>query len=143
MEKTREYYEGLDKRTTEYKEWKESQEVEVSHNIGDKVEAVLEATGIAKVVKWIAGDDCNCHERKAKLNAMFTYKVLCLNEEEFNYLDEFFKRNPNTIQPSEYKAMSVIASRVTNKRIDSSMSCGGCVRGVVKQLRQIYETYEA
>ena len=84
MEQNREYYESLDKRTTEYKEWKESQTVEVSKNIGDKVESFLEATGISKVVKFLAGEDCGCDERKAKLNAMFTFKVNCLNEEEFN-----------------------------------------------------------
>ena len=52
MEKNREYYESLDKRSKEYREWKESQTVEVSQNIGDKVESFLEATGISKVVNF-------------------------------------------------------------------------------------------
>jgi len=143
MEKDREYYENLDKRTNEYKAWKSSQEIEVSYGVGDKVEAVLEATGISKVVKWIAGDDCGCDERKAKLNSMFGYTVSCLTEDEHSYLDTFFKGNPYEIQPSEYIKITQIASRVLNKRIDASMGCGGCVRGVVKQMKQIYESYEA
>ena len=118
MEKNREYYESLDKRSKEYREWKESQTVEVSKNIGDKVESFLEATGISKVVKFLAGEDCGCDERKAKLNAMFTFKVNCLNEEEFNYLDEFFTRNPSQVKPSEYNVITKIASRVLNKRIE-------------------------
>jgi len=149
----------MDKRTKAYKEsikevevshnehirkQKESiKEVEVSHNIGGRVESLLEATGIAKVVKFLSGYDCGCDERKKKLNAMFTYKVNCLNEEEFTYLDEFFKGNPSSVQPSQYREVTKIASRVLNKRIEPSMGCGGCVRDVVKQMKQIYETYEA
>ncbi|MDB0059685.1 hypothetical protein N9F18_00860 [bacterium] len=142
MEENKEYYESLDKRTNEYKQWKESQTVKVSHKIGDKVESILEATGISKLVKFIAGEDCNCAERKAKLNDMFGYTVLCLTEDEHNYLDNFFTGNPQEIQPSEYIKITSIASRVLNKRIDASMGCGGCVRGVVKQMKQIYESYE-
>ena len=131
----------MDKRTKAYKE--SIKEVEVSHNIGDKVESFLEATGIAKVVKFLAGEDCGCDERKNKLNAMFTFKVNCLNESEFNYLDGFFSRNPSSVQPSEYKKITEIASRVLNKKIEPTMGCGGCVRDVVKQMKQVYETYEA
>ena len=130
----------MDKRTKAYKD--SIKEVEVSYNVGDKVESILEATGISKLVKFIAGEDCNCAERKAKLNDMFGYTVLCLTEDEHSYLDNFFKGNPQEIQPSEYIKITSIASRVLNKRIDASMGCGGCVRGVVKQMKQIYESYE-
>lgn len=119
----------------------EEEFIEVSSNVGDKVESFLEATGIAKAVKFLAGEDCGCDERKAKLNALFTYKVLCLNEEEYDYLDEFFKANHHTILPSQYREITKIASRILNKRVDASMGCGGCVRGIVKQMKQIYETY--
>ena len=44
-----------------------------SEGLGDTIEKFTEATGIKKVVKWIAGDDCGCEERKAKLNALFRY----------------------------------------------------------------------
>ena len=69
MEKNKEYYESLDKRTKEYKDYVASQ----SQGLGDDIEKVLEATGIAKVAKAILGDDCGCDERKKKLNNMFPY----------------------------------------------------------------------
>jgi len=60
-----------------------------SQGLGDTVEKVLEATGIAKVAKFILGEDCGCDERKAKLNAMFpNRKPECLTEAEFNYLTD-------------------------------------------------------
>ena len=67
MKKSKEYYESLDKRTKEYKDYKASQ----SQGLGDDVEKVLESTGIAKLAKAILGDDCGCEERKKKLNNMF------------------------------------------------------------------------
>ena len=71
MEKDLEYYENLDKRTKEYKEWKANKEKEdeaSSKGLGDSVEKVLKATGVSDVVKFIAGEDCGCDERKEKLN---------------------------------------------------------------------------
>ena len=51
----------MDKRTKEYKEWLKNQE---SEGLGDVVENVLEKTGIAKVAKFLRGEDCGCDERK-------------------------------------------------------------------------------
>ena len=83
-----------DKRTREYKEWKakfEEQQKEESKGLGDTVEKFTEATGIKKIVKAIAGEDCGCDERKAKLNKLVTYKVVnCLEEDEYNYLQGLF-----------------------------------------------------
>ena len=57
--------------------------------LGDTIEQITEATGIKKLVKFIAGDDCGCKERKEKLNALFPYhKPECLTEDEYNYLTE-------------------------------------------------------
>jgi hypothetical protein len=82
MEKSKEYYENLDKRTKEYKEWKANFEEineETSEGLGDTIEKVTEATGIKKLVKFIAGDDCGCDDRKEKLNKLFPYnKPECL-----------------------------------------------------------------
>lgn len=133
----------MDKRTKEYKDSIKEETVEISSNVGDKVETFLEKTGIAKVVKFLAGEDCGCDDRKKKLNAMFTFKVNCLEEDEFNYLDTFFKGNPSVVQPSEYVRICKIAGRVTNRIITPSMGCTGCVQTVVKQMKQIFDTYEA
>ena len=147
--RTKAYKDSVKKQTPKYEEREEleakliEKHTEVSHKVGDKLESLLKKTGIDKVVKFLAGEDCGCDERKAKLNAMFTYSVNCLNEDEFTYLDKFFKRNPSEVQPSEYIKITKIAGRVTNRVIDSSMGCSGCVRKVVTQMKQIYDTYEA
>ena len=45
----------------------------LSKGLGDTIEKVTEATGIKKVVKWLAGEDCGCDARKEKLNKLFKY----------------------------------------------------------------------
>ena len=34
-----------------------------SRGLGDDLEKLFEKTGIAKAVKWIAGEDCGCERR--------------------------------------------------------------------------------
>ena len=105
MEKSNEYYENLDKRTKEYKEWKErfdDANEETSSGLGDTIEKVTQATGIKKLVKFIAGDDCGCDDRKAKLNKIFPYnKPEYLEENEYNYLADFFSKPKTMIKPDE------------------------------------------
>ena len=71
-----------DKRSKEYREWKEKHAA-ASGGVGDTVEKITTATGIKKAVKFLAGEDCGCDERKEKLNALYSYhKPNCLTEEE-------------------------------------------------------------
>src|SRR5210317_2009078 len=94
-EENQEYYENLDKRTKEYKtyaEWKANREA-ASEGLGDSIEKITEATGIKAAVKFLAGEDCGCDERKEKLNEMFGYRnPECLLEEEHDYLKELFSK---------------------------------------------------
>ncbi len=153
MEKNREYYESLDRRTTEYKEWKESQTVEVSQGFGDTVEKVFKATGIKKLVESIFGDDCtSCDERRKKLNAILPYAInKLLTEDEYNYLAELFnthkkldgKNFSGKFNPSSYKRAVDILSRIRGVKPDYSTGCGSCVRDNLNTLYQVYETYEA
>ena len=97
MEKDKEYYQNLDKRTSEYKRYKKRQRAK-SKGLGDTVKKATKATGIDKAVKFVAGEDCGCDERQEKLNNFFSYDVPeCLTEEEFNYLQRFFKNEPIVI----------------------------------------------
>ena len=172
MIKDQEYYEALDKRTKEYKEWMESQTIEPhkeaeqsntvpydeiviqeptwtststqnkpSEGLGDTLEKVFKATKIDRLVKFIAGEDCGCDERKKKLNEMFQYraKPLCLNEDEYIFLLEFFKSNPTEIKPSEQKVMQKIYERVFNLRMQEF--CDGCIKTMVSKMKQVYEAY--
>lgn len=112
-----------------------------AQGLGDTIEKVTEATGIKAVVKFIMGEDCGCEERKAKLNAMFPYtKPKCLTEDEYNYLDAFYKANKNIIKPSEQLALLNIFNRVFSQRQEPS-SCASCVKEMITKLKRVYEEY--
>ena len=114
----------------------------IKEGLGDVVEKITEKTGIKKVVKAVAGDDCGCSERKAALNKLFKFKVECLDKYEYEILDEFYSKNPQVIKPSEWRRLAVIGRRIFNQTISNDMGCGGCVRELVKKLQRVYETYE-
>ena len=109
--------------------------------LGDTVEQVLEATGIAKVAKFVLGEDCNCQERKKKLNEWFPYRQPeCLTEEEYNWLTETRILEQDTFKPSEVTRIREIYSRVMKVRLEPS-SCASCFREIVFNLRKIYNAY--
>ena len=113
-----------------------------SKGLGDTVEKVLEATGIAKVAKWLLGEDCKCDERKAKLNELFPYKkMLCLEENEFTYLDEWFSKNTDIVRPIEQIELFKIHSRVFQVRNELT-SCPSCVAERITDLRIVYNQYK-
>jgi hypothetical protein len=109
--------------------------------LGDTVEQVLEATGVAKIAKWVLGEDCGCDKRKEKLNQMFPYrKINCLTEDEYVILDTFFSKNTIEINPSDQHALLKVYNRVLNVKQEPT-SCGSCWRDIVMQLRKIYNEY--
>ena len=132
--------EPKDKRTKAYKEWKANQEKE-SKGLGDTIAKITKATGIDKAVKFIAGEDCGCDERKEILNKMFPYRrPNCLTETEYTTLTEFFKRNPTQVSKSDQLTLLKISNRVFNERKQPS-SCSSCVRGMVQRLKRLYNEY--
>lgn len=116
-------------------------EIEASKGLGDTVEKVFKATGIDKVVKFIAGNDCGCDERKEKLNKLFPYnKPNCLEENEYNYLTDFFSKKTDQITPLEQLELLKIYNRVFNTKHEPT-TCSSCWRDYLKQLKQIHEEY--
>jgi|SRR5690554_5907967 len=124
MSKSEEYYKNLDKRTKEYKEWKESQ----SKGLGDVVEDITKATGIKKVV----GDCKGCEERKEKLNNLSERikRILRIskpnqfNEEQAAQWDAFMNRdNKDTITMEQQQLIVNIAKDILNMSIKP---CGDC-----------------
>jgi hypothetical protein len=112
-----------------------------SKGLGDTIAKITKATGIDKVVKFIAGEDCGCDERKEKLNKLFPYaKPLCLTEDEFNTLDVYFKQNTETLTSDEQISLIAINNRVLSQRLTFS-SCSSCLRDLVGKLRVIYNEY--
>lgn len=143
-EENQEYYENLDKRTKEYKsyaEWKANQEA-ASEGLGDSIEKITEATGIKAAVKFLAGEDCGCSERRDKLNKLFNYsKPECLTEDEYNYLADFYSQQKNVLTGMEKQQLLLIYNRVfrANKRMTS---CSACLRSIYNKLKQYFESYQ-
>ena len=118
-----------------------SDEVNVSKGLGDTIEKITTATGIKALVKFIAGDDCGCDERKEKLNKIFPYKKpLCLMEDEYNYLTEFFEKNKTSIKPTEQTVLLKIYNRVFQTRNEPS-TCTSCWITILRELKQIHNEY--
>lgn len=109
--------------------------------LGDTIEQVLEVTKIAKVAKWILGEDCGCEERKEKLNKLFPYaKPKCLTEDEHTYLTESKVLDKNILIPSEQRELLTIYNRVFSQRMQPT-SCGSCLREVVNGLKSVLNEY--
>ena len=112
-----------------------------AQGLGDTVEQITKATGIDKLVKFIAGEDCNCDKRKEKLNKMFPYfKPLCLDEDEYNELTEFFNGRTSQINPSKQKKLLLIYNRVLNQKQEPT-TCSDCWRDIINKLRKVYNEY--
>lgn len=87
-----------------------------SKGLGDDVEKVLEATGIKKLVKFIAGEDCGCDERKDLLNKIFPYKQpKCLTEQEYTRLKDW-DRLGNALKPMDQIFLARTHARVFNHK---------------------------
>jgi hypothetical protein len=114
--------------------------------LGDKVESILEATGIAKAVKFIAGDDCGCDERKQQLNDFGGYRLFrCLTEAQYNYLDGFFTTWAGTESP-KYEVLNEL-TKIRNhcfslRYTQPNPMCASCVRGIINPLRKLYDDYK-
>ena len=112
-----------------------------SKGLGDSVEKVLQATGVDKVVKFIAGEDCGCDKRKEFLNRKFPYKkIQCLNERDYNYLTTFFESKANTIVPSQQRTLIDIYNKTFNTK-EQVTSCADCWRKIISELKQVYNEY--
>ena len=113
-----------------------------SEGLGDTVEKVLEVTGVAKLAKWVMGEDCGCDERKALLNKFFPYrKPECLLKDEHDFLSEWFTEKRYTMKPTEQKRMLEIYNRVFKVNMQPT-SCGSCLRDVMNKLETLYNSYK-
>ena len=128
-----------DKRTKEYKEWKKKHS-QASEGLGDTVEKITEATGIKKAVKFLAGEDCGCDERKVKLNHMFRYKKPeCLTESEFGLIKMAVDTRKNKFTPEEQETYKNIYERIFKAKVE----CTPCsfAKVVWKDLQAVYNQY--
>lgn len=92
--------------------------------LGDTIEQITEATGIKKVVKAIAGDDCGCDQRRDKLNKIFPYsrQPECLEPDDIEYLDSGVLRK-TTLKYEDRERIATIHARVFNHKFDIPCTC--------------------
>jgi len=114
-----------------------------STGLGDTVEKVFQAVGIDKAVKFIAGEDCGCSERREVLNKVFPYqKPECLNEKEYNFLSKFFETRHPQIKPNEQGALLDVYNRIFKDNVEMT-SCSSCfLNNVYKKLERVYKEYD-
>ena len=128
-----------DKRSKEYREWKKNH-ANASEGLGDTVEKITKATGIKKAVKFLAGEDCGCDERKEKLNEIFRYKKPeCLSESEFNLIKMAVDTKKNKFTPDEQELFKNIYERIFKVKVE----CTPCsfAKVVWKDLLAVYNQY--
>ena len=128
-----------DKRSKEYKEWKKNHS-EASQGLGDTVEKITKATGIKKAVKFLAGEDCGCDERKEKLNELFRYrKPECLSESEFDLIKMAVDTKKNKFTPDEQELFKNIYERIFKVKVE----CTPCsfAKVIWKDLTAVYNQY--
>ena len=113
-----------------------------SRGFGDTVAKFTEATGIDKVVHFIAGEDCGCDKRKEKLNKLFPYKTPeCLTEEEHKELTELIPNMRVKVRPSDQLAFLKIYNRVF-KTNEQPTSCASCLNDMLRKIKMVYNEYQ-
>ena len=120
------------------------EEVEVAQGVGDKVEAVLEKTGVAGVVKKMFGEDCGCEERRDKINELFSRSRIqvqeCLTEDEFKYLDTYLSISRTRVTAADQLELYGIYNRVFHQNRQPSR-CPECVKEVMVRLKKVVNEY--
>jgi hypothetical protein len=73
---------------------------------------------------------------------MFRYRTpLCLNEQEHEYLKEWFGKNTDIVKPSEQKMLFDIHSRIFQVRNEPT-NCPSCVIERVNDLKKVFNEYK-
>ena len=120
-----------------------------SKGLGDDIEKITKATGIKKVVDTFAeltGIDCGCEARKEKLNKLFPKKTqpLCLEENEYNILKDFFANfNGRELKPAYHEDLSRIHARVFQHKYYVPCTCNPKEwKRHIDDLNKVYGEYE-
>lgn len=127
------------KSTTKRKRTRTKKTKESSKGLGDTIAKVTEATGIDKVVKAVAGDDCGCKERQAALNKLFPY-AQPMNEESKKTWETVLApawKHGRLRKPEQIHLVNVYQQVYGQRR--KFTNCGSCLVTALKKLKQAYE----
>lgn len=138
------YYESLDKRTKEYKDWKKRKK---SEGLGDTIEKVTKATGIKKAVEIFSkatGIDCGCEERKKKLNELFSYgkRPECMTEDQYNIWRSYKEEKTNHLTLTQRKTIASLHSELFKHPYQEPCTCTPKIwMQWIKDIEKVYQTY--
>tara|TARA_R110000765_G_scaffold382024_1_gene473262 strand:- start:243 stop:683 length:441 start_codon:yes stop_codon:yes gene_type:complete len=139
--KNQNYYESLDKRTKEYKDYKQSK------GLGDTIEKVLKKTGVKAIVEAIT-DDCGCDGRRDKLNEMFPRNVKavrCMMPDQYKKYGKYIEgRTLNIWKDADITlllAMYQYIFAIRYNPIDFCRTCQGTAKKLLKITTHLDEVY--
>jgi hypothetical protein len=148
------YYDTVDKRSKDYREYKKwlnksSNYESLKDNVenqpkgfGDTIAKITKATGIERLVKFIAGEDCGCDERQELLNKKFKYgRVNCISEEDYNYAIEFLKGNTNKVSIATRIRLNEIHNNIFSRKTPYS-NCKSCIRRNIQNIKNYLQVYK-
>lgn len=114
--------------------------------LGDAVEKVTEATGIKALVKFVAGEDCGCEERKELLNKLVPFKgsePSCMSEEEYNWWTEFQRGDVEFMTSNEANKVAHMHSRIFDHELYTPCKCTPKKwQKMIDDINAVYDTYE-
>ena len=109
--------------------------------LGDTIDQITTATGIKALVKFVAGTDCGCDQRKEALNKLFPYsKPNCLSEADYNFLKEFFEITRGSVVPTVQYRINQIYTSTFNKHAEFT-NCGSCLLDRISELKKVFDQY--
>jgi hypothetical protein len=112
-----------------------------AQGLGDTIDQITTATGIKALVKFVAGEDCGCQQRKEALNKLFPYsKPNCLSEADYNFLKEFFEVTRGSVVPTVQYRLNQIYTSTFNKNAEFT-NCGSCLLDRINELKKVFEEY--
>jgi hypothetical protein len=113
-----------------------------AQGLGDTIDQITTATGIKALVKFVAGTDCGCDQRKEALNKLFPYsKPNCLSEADYNFLKEFFEVTRGSVVPTVQYRLNQIYTSTFNKNAEFT-TCGSCLLDRISELKKVFDQYD-
>ncbi len=117
-----------------------------SKGLGDTIEKVTKATGIDKVVKFVAGEDCGCEERKEYLNKKFSYPVKkCFTEEQYKKWGTLRKQIKNNLDKHQQQLIHDLSLDVFGRGLIDP-KCTDCnavkFKDTINKFNIMYDSYE-
>jgi hypothetical protein len=147
------YYETIDKRSKDYREYKEwlsfkalQSKVEEDNKpvgLGDIVAKITEVTGIKKLVEAIT-DDCGCDERKEKFNKIPVWsrrKVRCIEPDDYTWLKDILDSKTTKFTFEDRGRVTDIYNHVFRTKVRNT-KCSPCIKGYLESLQDYLDIYD-